>query len=61
MAAGKQPGWSSDSAFSVGAAFVTALTDSLWYIDGHIHRNFGDFKGIINQKKINTVNVLLRT
>ena len=28
-------GWSRDSAFSVGAAFVTALTDSLWYIDGH--------------------------
>ena len=29
-------GWSRDFAFSVGAAFVTALTDSLWYIDGHM-------------------------
>ena len=32
----KQLGWSPDIANSVGNQFVAALTDILWYIDGHV-------------------------
>ena len=32
----KQLGWSPDEANTVGNQFVSALTDILWYIDGHI-------------------------
>ena len=32
----KQLGWSPDEANSVGNQFITALTDILWYIDGHV-------------------------
>ncbi len=32
---GKKLRWSHDTANSTGAEFVTALTDTLWYIYGH--------------------------
>ena len=31
----KDVGWSSDVADSTGADFVTALSEALWYVDGH--------------------------
>lgn len=57
----KKLGWTADLVHSTGANFVAALTDCLWYIDGHIDtmvsrscsipKQFLQFQGYNNPEK----------